>query len=53
VRCSQEEEMAQCTFTPRTIPLPAFLQRMASAHAASAATGVRRDDTDTHAQPWL
>ena len=51
---TQEEEMAECTFSPRTIPLPAFLQRMASAHAASGAASSRRGDaTDGQLQPWL
>ena len=46
--------MAECTFSPRTIPLPAFLQRMALARAASAAATPHRGDApEERLQPWL
>ena len=51
----QEKEMEECTFSPRIRPLPVFLQRMASAYAASVASGARSVYHDAHPPdaPWL
>ncbi|KAK9915820.1 hypothetical protein WJX75_004541 [Coccomyxa subellipsoidea] len=48
----KEKELADCTFSPRTIPLPAFMQRLSGAHGSMSHS---KSDLESYAQQlkWL
>lgn len=48
----QEKELADCTFSPRTIPLPAFMQRLSGAYGSMSHS---KSDLESYAQQlkWL
>jgi hypothetical protein len=48
----QEKELADCTFSPWTIPLPAFMQRLSGAHGSMSHS---KSDLESYAQQlkWL